>query len=131
MEGTWALATASVDGAFCLLNTKYWRASEPLLYGVESSVQPGTAWWASLKRQQGKLLSKLGSYSTALEALSDAENTARAIKMDGLLSSIINERALLLKRRSNPHEGREYGRLKRENPIAKGQNNRPSSIVCH
>jgi tetratricopeptide (TPR) repeat protein len=102
MEGTWALAMASVDGAFCLLNTKYWRASEPLLYGIESSVQPGTAWWASLKRQQGKLLSKLGSYSTALDALSDAENTARAIKMDGLLSSIISERALVLKRRSNP-----------------------------
>jgi tetratricopeptide (TPR) repeat protein len=95
-EGTRLLETTGIQIVVMLMQTRHWRAVDPLLFELEKYARPHTFSWGLLKQAQGSFLSRTARYRQAQAALSQAYAFARSVKNRKLEGVVLRELAIVL-----------------------------------
>lgn len=86
------LGFVGVEIIGALLQTRYWRAVDPLLFEIERLAAPGTL--ATLKHEQATFLLRTGRRETAAELMGEALALARRLGNKRAEALILRDRAL-------------------------------------
>jgi tetratricopeptide (TPR) repeat protein len=109
-----------------MLHTPRWRAVDPLIFEIETFLEPASFQWAMLRRLQGIFFRRAGQLKAAIIALKDALSFLQSADNQGLMALILHQ--LALSQNQSGEVADSVDSIRRAVQLAEGHSN--ASSLC-